>query len=108
MKTTTLRRFLTTAVLALAAVADSTVPGQAQSVAPTAPAALPGYQVLRGEPVTVDNNARLSFGCPAGKVAVAGGAEVQGPTPYSSAVTPSSAAPTTGGPCRRGRRAGPR
>ncbi|MET9692610.1 hypothetical protein ABZY81_29825 [Streptomyces sp. NPDC006514] len=81
MKITTPRRLLATAVLALTAMAGGAVPGQAETApAQRAAAALPaGYQVLRGGPATVDNFTRLTLACPAGKVIVGGGADIQSP-----------------------------
>ncbi|MEU9421132.1 hypothetical protein [Streptomyces sp. NPDC048272] len=80
MKITTPRRSLTTALLALATLAGAMSPVQAQPVAQgrQAAVALPGYQMLRSEPITVNNLAGTAFACPAGKVAVSGGADVQG------------------------------
>ncbi|WP_392900899.1 hypothetical protein [Streptomyces sp. LN699] len=82
MKITMPRRLLAASVLALATLAAVTAPGQAQPVAPAgraaAAAALPGYQVMRGAAVTVDNFTRLTLSCPVGKVVVGGGGEAQG------------------------------
>ncbi|WP_445269497.1 hypothetical protein [Streptomyces sp. DSM 41634] len=112
MRMTPPRRFLATTAVALATLTGSTVPGQAQTVTSSERTMtdLPGYQMLYSDPIAVDNLTPLTFECPAGKVAVSGGADVQGagavlvgsfPTP------PSSAAPA-GGPWWRGRWASPR
>ncbi|MGW6943860.1 hypothetical protein ACWGF3_33300 [Streptomyces xanthophaeus] len=88
----TTRRAFATAVLALAALVQAAVPGQAaapgqavqEPAVPAAPvqqaaaAALPGHEVFRGGPVTVDNFTHLTLACPAGKVVVGGGGEAHG------------------------------
>lgn len=80
MRMTTPRRFLAATAVALATLTCSTVPGQAHTVTSSERAVrnLPGYQMLYSDPTTVDNLTPLTFECPAGKVAVSGGADVQG------------------------------
>ncbi|RJL36085.1 hypothetical protein [Bailinhaonella thermotolerans] len=73
--------------LALAMVGTGAVAATAQaqgSPAParqsmTARAAIPGYQVVTLPNLNVPNFQRRTVFCPAGKVAIGGGAEAQGP-----------------------------
>lgn len=80
MRMTPPRRFLATTAVALATLTGSTVPGQAQTVTSSERTMtdLPGYQMLYSDPIAVDNLTPLTFECPAWKVAVSGGADVQG------------------------------